>query len=210
MRDRGRGFLLLRGIRLETVGLAELLEETRFDAILLDPPRTGLPPGMARVLARTAAGRIVYVSCDPATLARDLGITFYDTADTYGNRGGSEELLGEVLAGRREQIVLATKFGMDMGDGRGPRGSREYVRGAIHTNSIESFWSLLKRGVVGTYHSVSRKYLPLYLNEFVFRYNNRKDLNEGDRFIIAMQQIVGKRLTYKELTGKVTEEALVN
>jgi len=50
----------------------------------------------------------------------------------------------------------------------------EYVRGAIHTNSIESFWSLLKRGVVGTYHSVSRKYLPLYLNEFVFRFNNRK------------------------------------
>jgi 23S rRNA (uracil1939-C5)-methyltransferase len=55
-------------------GLAELLEETRFDAILLDPPRTGLPPGAARVLARTAARRIVYVSCDPATLARDLGI----------------------------------------------------------------------------------------------------------------------------------------
>jgi len=51
----------------------------------------------------------------------------------------------------------------------------EYVRGAVHTNSMESFWSLLKRGVLGTYHNVSRKYLPLYLNEFVFRYNNRKN-----------------------------------
>ncbi len=50
---------------------------------------------------------------------------------------------------------------------------RVYVRGNVHTNSIEGFWSLLKRGVVGTYHNVSRKYLPLYLNEFVFRFNNR-------------------------------------
>ena len=49
----------------------------------------------------------------------------------------------------------------------------EYVRGEVHTNSMESFWSLLKRGVMGTYHNVSRKYLPLYLNEFVFRHNNR-------------------------------------
>lgn len=49
-----------------------------------------------------------------------------------------------------------------------------YVRGIVHTNSIEGFWALLKRGIIGTYHNVSRKYLPLYLNEFQFRYNNRK------------------------------------
>jgi transposase-like protein len=55
----------------------------------------------------------------------------------------------------------------------------EYVRGIVHTNSIESFWSLLKRGVMGTYHNVSRKYLPLYLAEFQFRFNNR---NEKDIF----------------------------
>jgi transposase-like protein len=49
----------------------------------------------------------------------------------------------------------------------------KYVRGEVHTNNIESFWSLLKRGVIGTYHNVSRKYLPLYLAEFQFRFNNR-------------------------------------
>jgi transposase-like protein len=58
-------------------------------------------------------------------------------------------------------------------------GAGEYVRGDIHTQTIESFWSLLKRGVIGTYHHVSKKYLPLYLNEFTFRFNNR---NERDIF----------------------------
>jgi transposase-like protein len=53
----------------------------------------------------------------------------------------------------------------------------EYVRGNVHTNSIESFWALLKRGIVGTFHNVSKDYLPLYLNEFSFRHNHRKDPN---------------------------------
>jgi transposase-like protein len=53
----------------------------------------------------------------------------------------------------------------------------QYVVGAIHTNTIEGFWSILKRGVIGTYHKVSRKYLPLYVAEFQFRYNNRLNDN---------------------------------
>ncbi len=63
--------------------------------------------------------------------AIDEGITLFDTADIYGNRGGSETALGEVLAGRRDRVVLATKFGMEMGDGTEARGSREYVRKAL-------------------------------------------------------------------------------
>ncbi|MDQ6706426.1 MAG: IS1595 family transposase, partial [Acidobacteriota bacterium] len=52
-------------------------------------------------------------------------------------------------------------------------GRGEYVCGAVHTNTIEGFWSIVKRGIIGTFHKVSRKYLPLYVNEFEFRYNNR-------------------------------------
>ncbi len=54
-------------------------------------------------------------------------------------------------------------------------GEHKYVVGTVHTNTIESFWSLLKRGVVGTYHHVRKEYLPLYLNEFSFRFNERKN-----------------------------------
>ena len=53
--------------------------------------------------------------------------------------------------------------------------AEEYVRGAVHTQNIDNFWSMLKRGVIGTYHKVSAKYLPMYLAEFQFRYNARRD-----------------------------------
>lgn len=78
--------------------------------------------------------------------ALEQGVTFFDTADTYG-RGASEEYLGEVLQGRRDRVVLATKFGMDMGDGKGPRGSRGYIQQAIEaslrrlrTDVIDFYW----------------------------------------------------------------------
>lgn len=51
----------------------------------------------------------------------------------------------------------------------------EYVRGEIHTANIDSFWSLIKRGIMGNFHHVSARYLPLYLNEFSFRHNNREN-----------------------------------
>jgi aryl-alcohol dehydrogenase-like predicted oxidoreductase len=58
-------------------------------------------------------------------------VTFFDTADVYGNQGGSETILGRVLQGRRDQVVLATKFGGDMGDGATRRGSRDYILSAL-------------------------------------------------------------------------------
>ena len=66
--------------------------------------------------------------------ALDSGITLLDTADIYGNKGASETFLGEVLEGRRDSVVLATKFGGDMGDGTTARGSRDYIRKAIEAS----------------------------------------------------------------------------
>jgi len=63
--------------------------------------------------------------------AIDAGVTFFDTADIYGGQGGSEELIGRALQGRRDRVVLATKWGKPMGDGAGRRGSREYILGAL-------------------------------------------------------------------------------
>jgi transposase-like protein len=87
--------------------------------------------------------------------------------------------------------------------------SMEYVRGQVHTNGIENFWSLLKRTLRGTYVAVEPFHLDQYLSEQVFRFNNRatKDnpLSDADRFMLAVSQISGKRLTYAELTGKVGE-----
>jgi transposase-like protein len=83
----------------------------------------------------------------------------------------------------------------------------EYVNGNIHTNGMENFWSLLKRGLHGTYVSVEPFHLFRYIDEQAFRYNNRKDMNDADRFSLAVSQIVGKRLTYAEVTGKVGETA---
>ena len=79
--------------------------------------------------------------------ALDVGVTFFDTADIYGGRGGSERLLGEILVGRRDRVVLATKFGKEMGDGATSRGSARYVRSAIEgslerlrTDSIDVYY----------------------------------------------------------------------
>lgn len=78
--------------------------------------------------------------------------------------------------------------------------SVEYVRGNVHTNSIENFWSLLKRAVKGTYVSVAPEHLQKYVEEQTFRYNGRKG-NDKDRFLTAIESVTGKRLTYNELIG---------
>ena len=88
--------------------------------------------------------------------------------------------------------------------------TQEYVRGRVHTNGLENFWSLLKRGLNGTYVAVEPFHLERYCDEQAFRYNNRRDedgrkLTDAERFGIALSQIVGKRLTFAEVTGKVGE-----
>jgi len=83
----------------------------------------------------------------------------------------------------------------------------EYVNGLVHTNGLENFWSLLKRGLGGTYVSVEPFHLFRYLDEQAFRYNNRKDKSDADRFSMVLSRVAGKRLTYAEVTGKVGETA---
>ncbi len=85
-----------------------------------------------------------------------------------------------------------------------------YVNGQVHTNGLENFWSLTKRTLHGTYVAVEPFHLHRYMDEAMFRYNNRKDengrkLSDGERFSLALSQIVGKRLTYAELTGKTDD-----
>jgi transposase-like protein len=73
----------------------------------------------------------------------------------------------------------------------------EYVNGIVHTNTIEGFWSLLKRGILGIYHFTSKKHLQMYIDEFAFRYNT-KDSSESNRFNLLLCNLEN-RLTYKEL-----------
>ncbi len=82
-----------------------------------------------------------------------------------------------------------------------------YAIGNIHTNGLENFWSVMKRRLSGTYVSVEPFHLFRYLDEQAFRYDNRKDMTDAERFSKALTQIVGKRLTYKELTGKTGTKA---
>ncbi len=84
--------------------------------------------------------------------------------------------------------------------------AEKYVDGRVHNNGLENFWSLLKRGISGTYVSVEPFHLFRYLDEQGYRYNHRK-LDDGGRFDLAVRQVVGKRLTYSELTGKTVAQA---
>jgi transposase-like protein len=89
--------------------------------------------------------------------------------------------------------------------------TESYVSERVHTNGLENFWSLLKRGLNGTYVAVEPFHLHRYLDEQMFRFNNRKDdkgrkLSDEERFQMALAQIGGKRLTYSELTGKAWQE----
>src|SRR5262249_28368607 len=85
-----------------------------------------------------------------------------------------------------------------------------YVQGNVHTNGLENFWSLLKRGLGGTYVSVEPFHLFRYIDEQAFRFNYRKELTDSDRFRELTSRVVGKRLTFAEVTGKVGKKPEAN
>jgi transposase-like protein len=85
----------------------------------------------------------------------------------------------------------------------------EYANGNVHTNGMENFWSLVKRQLQGTYISVEPFHLFRYIDEQAFRFNNRK-MTDAERFDIGVREIVGKRLTYAELTGKTDETETIH
>jgi len=84
--------------------------------------------------------------------------------------------------------------------------AQEYVRGRVHTNGLENFWSLLKRTLRGTYVAVEPFHLSRYVDEQVFRFNNRKDgdrkMTDAERFDLVVSRLAGKRITFAQLTGK--------
>jgi len=120
-----------------------------------------------------------------------------------------EALQSEIL----DQVVTGTKVYTDAWKGYNGLAAqdyihetvshiKEYVRGEVHTNGIENFWSLLKRTLTGTYVAVEPFHLERYVGEQAFRFNNRKNKDDYDRFALAVSQGNGKRLTLSELTGK--------
>ncbi|MEP7149705.1 MAG: IS1595 family transposase [Acidobacteriota bacterium] len=109
----------------------------------------------------------------------EVGSTVY-TDDAGGYRNMSDDYIHEVI-----------------------NHTHEYVRDNVHTNSIENFWSLLKRSIKGTYVSVAPEHLQKYVEEQSFRYNEREGKDQ-DRFIALIESISGKRLTYKQLIGYET------
>jgi transposase-like protein len=114
----------------------------------------------------------------------------------------------------QEQIAEATRTISDDGGARARHGSpdhhsvshsiNEYVRGDIHTNTIESYFAIMKRGIAGVYHHVSAQHLKRYLAEFDFRYNERMalDVTDAERTVKAVSGVVGKRLTYRNPHGR--------
>src|ERR1700683_163236 len=136
----------------------------------------------------------------PKSIGRKIRVKVIDNTQT---KTVQAEIREHVLAGSAIFTdALQSYEGLDEFQHEVVDHAVEYVRGEVHTNGLENFWSLVKRGLKGTYISVEPFHLFRYLDEQAFRYNNRKGLNDGDRFSLAVSQIVGKRLTFGQLTGK--------
>src|SRR6266550_8967972 len=127
---------------------------------------------------------------------------------TVAKNLNQREVRAHVLATVEKGSHLYTDTTMQYGRGKLPKvyqheminHAKEYVRGQVHTNSLENFWSLLKRAIKGTYVSIDPFHLFRYVDEQVRRFNERKS-NDRQRFVSALADIVGRRVTYRELTG---------
>jgi hypothetical protein len=105
----------------------------------------------------------------------------------------------------RSATIMTDRFGSYLGIGDEFEGGHhtvdhgrgEYVRGDVHTNTIEGYFSLLKRGIVGSFHHVSKQHLDRYCDEFSFRWNHRK-ISDSERTEVAIQAGEGKRLLYRD------------
>ncbi len=104
-------------------------------------------------------------------IARVIENTHMETLDAFVR----EVVSNKVSLISTDELRSYGRLWIDYPHGMVHHGRGEYVAGAVHTNTIEGFWSMVKRGIIGTFHKVSAKYLPLYVNEFEFRYNNREN-----------------------------------
>lgn len=123
--------------------------------------------------------------------------------DSLGAPTIQNQVLASVTLGSKLYTDEATsypKLGLVYEHDAVNHSKEEYVRGDVHTNNIENYWSLVKRALKGTYIHVEPFHLDRYLDEQGFRFDSRKDTDSG-RFIKAASQLFGKRLTYNELTG---------
>lgn len=117
-------------------------------------------------------------------------------------------LLAQIDAKARlmtDEAAVYTKVGREFAEhGVVKHGAKEYARGDVCTNTVESSFAILKRGLYGTFHSVSEKHLQRYANEFDFRWNTRQSqgYSDADRANVALKGIAGKRLTYRRIGGK--------
>ncbi len=149
-----------------------------------------------RVLAASArrpstlllsAGAVCNHTTFPAVNAENLGpiieAQIHGASYVYTDEGAASKKLGRMF--KRHDSVNHS--------------AGEYVRGNVHTNTIEGYFSIMKRGINGVYHHVSQQHLKRYLAEFDFRYNERERLgvNDAARMAKSVKGIIGKRLTYR-------------
>ncbi len=177
------------------------------------------PPRLTPKLSQTVEVDETYVGGKQSRVNRRLSRTNKTPVVAMVQRGGAaratttKSLSTAALAATVQRHVsldaqLMTDewkayYGLDrLYDGRESvkHGAGEYVRGNVHTNTVESFFALLKRGIMGSYHHVSRKHLSRYCDEFAFRWSHR-DVSDAERTTAALQQTTGKRLPYKHIIG---------